>query len=587
MTGVDAANAGEFLRWFSYLILLGIFLCQTYSFYATRRKIENFANVFPKKDGVYLAPTIDEKLEYEENDYSLYGNKTTEKSKEVSNFSEEKSEINTLINEYKDFCAKSNSMSKAKYKDGKTIIEEHLEKLEDTIHRSLATPLYLGLMGTIVGVVFGLWEYTKVMEAAELFKKSTGIALDTSNAIDYIIGSVKIAMIVTFLGLFFYVMNSTQKFSRAKDTIEKRKVRYYNNELRQKIPDDVEGGLAEIVYDMKRNLSNFNEQLGNNVSKMSENFDKSTAIIKDLPKLQEILNGISKNVIHFEKFDEKFKNVNRYLDKTGEFLEKICKYNSDVEMIESFKEIVENVNIIANRMNDGVEGNRVVLNTLDGHIGQLSKLAAVSENMQKNVRESLQNAEANISDSARGLSDRMADSFGNIEGSVESLKDSLEIKWQDTNAYMSESNRKIAENINLLEKHVESFNDNLKKSIDTQVSYISRSFVDSFTPILNHIGSLKASLNDNTLKKLANEYAVTEMESITATMTESFKAVYENMKQWQDKITENIKADIEKKTKENAQGELFDSIATLRMELQEIRENSKPRNIIKIIFGIR
>jgi hypothetical protein len=594
MTETDVANAGEFLRWISYIILLGIFAWQIYSFRNTRRKIENYANVFPKpnaEDKSY--PIVNE----DDKEMESHG-------RSVSNENEEYAVINKLIDEYKNIYERLGKGLKAKYKEGKEIIEEHLEKVEDTIHRSLATPLYLGLMGTIVGVVFGLWEYTEVMKAAESFKSLTGIAIDTSSAIDYIIGSVQIAMIVTFTGLFFYVINSTQKFSKAKDAIEERKVSFYNNELRQKIPFDVEGGLAEIVESMRQNLTSFNGQLSDNLKNMNTSFDNSVEIIRDLPKLQKILNGISSNVVHFERFDTKFNQVNNCLDKMGEFLEKICKYNNDIEMTRSFYEIAGNLKVVVDKMNNGIEGNDQILKTLEGKITDFNRIANAAENIQTSISQNArdfnnnltyaaENVQASISQNARDFNDKLAHSFDNIEESVDELKDDFGKQWKDANAYMGDSIRKMADYLGVLDKYVSDFNMKLKESIDVQVGYISRSFVDNFTPILNHIGSLKENLSNDQLKNLANEVAIAEMERITVAMTKSFNVVYENMKLWQEKITENIKTDIEKRVKENAKGELENSIAsldndlkTLNHNLEVVIANTKPRNIFKIIFGI-
>jgi signal recognition particle GTPase len=174
------------------------------------------------------------------------------------------------------------------------------------------------------------------------------------------------------------------------------------------------------------------------------------------------------------------------------------------------------------------------------------------------------------------------------------------------------TNTSMIENFKTMESSLEKYTDNFSKNLETEWKTINTSmitnfstmkscleeyaknfsekFVESFSAILNHVGSLKKNLNDDTLKHLANEMVVTEVERITVTMTKSLEAIYKNMEKWQDDITKNIKADIEKKIKENSRNELETSIRSFGDDLKILSnnlgiviENTKPRNIIRII----
>jgi len=526
----------EILRNISYIILAIIAILQIRSFYKTKQKINNFANVFSiDKDGLA-------------------------QNKEYAN-------IIIFITNYIDHCKKHSS--KPKLNEAKKISEEHLEKLEDAINRSLITPLYLGLMGTIIGVIFGLWEYT--------------VAVDTSNAIDYIIGSVKVAMSVTALGLLLTVWNSTLNFSKAKDMIEEGKLIFYNDYLiiRWGFTSDVEGGLAEVVNEMKRGLDHFNDTLSANLEGMNAGFTnaiESAKAIKqiNLQKLREVLNEINVSVAHFENLDKKFKNVDIYLTKMASLIEGIAGLDSVRESTQSIQQMTQNLNIISEKMSDSFGENKALL---DENAKLTEKLLGYLEGNAEalnNMNTSAQTAAMVVERDVKELNKKVIESIGKSE-------ESFKAKWDETQANMLVVFTDMQKSLKGFDNHMNELNEKLKQSIEIQVISITDSFDKAFSPFVSHIKSLTDKVNDTDLQKIANEAVLTEMERITMAMTKSFEVVCKSMEQWQNDMAKNIKTDIENKLKNNSINELENSIITLSRDLQEIKENSKHRNIFRII----
>ena len=86
----------------------------------------------------------------------------------------------------------------------KDIVDRNMDAVDEEINSLLPIPLYLGLMGTMIGIVIGLFAMPSISDA------------NFEGAIDMLIGGVKIAMIASFVGLLLTVLLSGWKYKGAK-----------------------------------------------------------------------------------------------------------------------------------------------------------------------------------------------------------------------------------------------------------------------------------------------------------------------------------------------------------------------------------
>jgi len=94
----------------------------------------------------------------------------------------------------------------------KDVVERNTDTLEEEITHTISIPLYLGLLGTMFGVVFGLFNIS------DLNLDSTGTAM--GDGISILLGGVKIAMIASFVGLALTVFNSGLLYKRDRFFVE-------------------------------------------------------------------------------------------------------------------------------------------------------------------------------------------------------------------------------------------------------------------------------------------------------------------------------------------------------------------------------
>ena len=120
------------------------------------------------------------------------------------------SEIQFSINKY----LLRNKHAPADFNLIKDIVERNTDSLEEDINLTISTPLYLGLMGTMLGIVIGLYSMSSINNAG------SGVIGDN---VSILLGSVKVAMIASFFGLFLTIYNSAIIFKGTKYELETKK----------------------------------------------------------------------------------------------------------------------------------------------------------------------------------------------------------------------------------------------------------------------------------------------------------------------------------------------------------------------------
>ena len=101
----------------------------------------------------------------------------------------------------------------------KDIVERNINAVEEDINLSIGIPLYLGLMGTMIGIVIGLFNIPDMN--IKLDGNSQDLILN--QGITLLIGGVKIAMIASFVGLLLTIINSGWIFKGSRTLVEAKK----------------------------------------------------------------------------------------------------------------------------------------------------------------------------------------------------------------------------------------------------------------------------------------------------------------------------------------------------------------------------
>src|ERR1035437_9524221 len=105
----------------------------------------------------------------------------------------------------------------------KDIVERNTDAIEEDINLTVAVPLDLGLMGTMIGIVIGLFNMSDLTETVNgsLTDEKLG------GGISVLLGGVKIAMVASFVGLLLTILTSGWIFNGSRILIESRKNDFY------------------------------------------------------------------------------------------------------------------------------------------------------------------------------------------------------------------------------------------------------------------------------------------------------------------------------------------------------------------------
>jgi ABC-type dipeptide/oligopeptide/nickel transport system permease component len=252
----------------------------------------------------------------------------------------------------------------------KDTCERHLEKVDNEIGNLINVPLYIGLGGTFVGIIIGLWgiDFSATTEGT-----TTTIS---SDSIAQLLNGVIAAMFASLMGLAFTVINSALVYKPAAYKNDTDKNHYYDFLQRELLPF-LNIGVSKSLGSFKDVLNHFIIKFGENMDDykdsghlLNENLQKQQTVLEEINKLSltrtatkiaEVFADLKESAEHLEKFQAYQKGLNGYVDKT----EKVA-HDMNV-IIEQFKDFNVNLKAISNNTVATIELQKQFKDSLEKH----------------------------------------------------------------------------------------------------------------------------------------------------------------------------------------------------------------------------
>lgn len=379
----------------------------------------------------------------------------------------------------------------------KDIVERNTDAVEEDINLSVGVPLYLGLMGTMMGIVIALFNMPDL--GVELGSQQTGQTLDEGIAM--LIGGVKIAMIASFVGLMLTIINSGWIFKGSRSYSEARKNEFYTFVQIELLPL-INQGLATTLESLQRNLLRFNDEFSSNLKGLTGIFDSSRSAVKEQKELLEALDRakVSEmtryNVTVLKQLDVsvgRFQKFNAYLTNVTQFVENsqliVNSTNELLSRTDNFKTIADN---LENKLNQSQQ----LLAFLSEHFNKLEEHKEFTSNAVadvgfaisdtfKELKEHIQNSSEAVKqftvDETEALKTALSASKTNL-GNLEHLATLKTDVSQFKNNSASQSER--------LKQSIEELNTNIAKSIAVLEQIEKRSFSNRAKGITTSIRNL-------------------------------------------------------------------------------------------------
>lgn len=175
-----------------------------------------------------------------------------------------------------------NSGASADFDLLKDICERQIEICEGEIQNSLNAPLYLGLAGTFLGIITGLW-------GVNLSAVIGGSAQDLA-PFQHLLGGVVVAMLASLAGLSFTIINSQLNYKDAARTVDSDKDDYFDFLQRELMPT-LSTSMAASLNALRSVLGHFVDSFGKNL----DSYTSSISLLNDNVKQQhDVLVEINK-----------------------------------------------------------------------------------------------------------------------------------------------------------------------------------------------------------------------------------------------------------------------------------------------------
>ena len=285
----------------------------------------------------------------------------------------------------------------------KDISERNCEALEDGISQSANVPLYLGLMGTFLGILIGLSKFSIVGLSAQTDQMD--------NALSFLLNGVKTAMIASFSGLLLTVIINALSFRAAKATLERKKNIFYTFIQTELLPV-LNQNISSTLYVLQTNLQAFNKAFSNNVGKLDDVMGHNHEVAQ---VQQEIFKSIENT--DFPSIAKANITILRQLNIT-------------TEKLTGFNDYLSSLNSLA-------ENSRTLVRELDGILSRTAKTEALANNLieifqqNKALTEFLQNHYSALDESRQQIILGVSRVGSTIQETLDELKMFTQQKIQE------------------------------------------------------------------------------------------------------------------------------------------------------------
>lgn len=367
----------------------------------------------------------------------------------------------------------------------KDIVDRNIDKVDDEISNHLPTPLYLGLMGTMLGIVGGLFFMPEISaEAVSQISETVSGNGDVANnnealgGIDALLNGVKIAMFASVSGLALTIL-SNYFFFKARREVEHQKHGFFTFIQTQLLPI-LSKNTSSSIYSLQANLLKFNRDFATNMNNFSstvnevrQTFDSQLQVVQELKRI-DVANIAKYNIDVMQQLQNSFKKLQdlaSYLDNMNGFIGSTRELNLAInQQLQKVGELSE------------------IINRFDSNAGTISDSSTYLKSHFKNfdVRE-------------QAINDRIAAFDTNTGKMVDNLETSF-------NKRLQEFNDKDVEISSGFEKLFEDLRKKTSEVFDDESSNIKsiKKDVDNLKGVSSELSGLnqKVSKQDETIQDL-------------------------------------------------------------------------------------
>ena len=280
----------------------------------------------------------------------------------------------------------------------KDIVDRNCDAAEEEIDSQVPVPLYLGLMGTMAGILVGvgyLWisgDLDSLLDAGKTFQGTNqGTSADGVKAL---LGGVALAMISSIMGIFLTTRGSLL-LKKAKADLQKRKHVFLSWMQANMLPY-LNNDTAQVLERMTRNLDRFNQEFDGNTKELGIALAKVTETTRLQTHLIELVNQIDNKQLAKENLDlykalrdstDEIGKLAELLHDSTEYLDAVRKLNAKLDKGERRNKAIEHMVEFFETETQQIELRKTAMTHTIGQI---------DSTLEENLRQLGQHAQNNI-----------------------------------------------------------------------------------------------------------------------------------------------------------------------------------------------
>lgn len=286
------------------VVIVGIVILQILVFIRNKAKLKLLGNIFPSDNKAY-------ELIKKDGDVLVVS-------------SNHRNEIFTTIrNSLNDYLDK-NRGGVSDFHLMKDIVDRNCDAIDEEIQVQIPVPLYMGLMGTMFGILFGVGFLVYNGGLNDLLSTDGGSGGSGAKGIEMLLGGVALAMFSSIAGILLTTIGSYIA-KKAKSNVAKNKntfLSWIQAELLPKISNDTSAALVA----MTNNLTTFNSTFSGNTESLRETLENVNESYETQVNLIASLNRLNLNEIATANI-EVYENLKDCTDEIGVFAQYLQQSN--------------------------------------------------------------------------------------------------------------------------------------------------------------------------------------------------------------------------------------------------------------------
>ena len=273
----------------------------------------------------------------------------------------------------------------------KDIVERNCDAKQEEINIQLPMPLYLGLMGTVIGIIVGIG---CIAWGTGTDRGFAAFINNPSESIGMLMGGVAIAMCASFFGILLTCIASWLA-KNATSQLENNKNQFYTWIQTELLP--VLGGTENSLMRLQENLLKFNRSFSTNTTKLDKalqrvetSYENQIELMQTMQRLDiEEIATANVSVLHeLQACTPQLERFSQYIHNVNEFIGQLNALNRNLDSQEKRTRLIEKMGTFFEQEVKDIEQRKAAISQVVGTVDD--RLQQTLHSLQENAEKSMQ-----------------------------------------------------------------------------------------------------------------------------------------------------------------------------------------------------